>query len=148
MPANADIISPLFVNDEFVHSQRGGVSRDHFHVDGRDASEEMIACELEQNTSTSLLDTKNAARTSCALHSCKLAFTFTFIAASSNHVPQLPANTIIWQHTDHRPTMSLASTTAATTATTAACIAAAALIVASQHRCSSALVTDFEPNWY
>jgi len=95
-----------------------------------------------------VLDTKNAARTSCALHSCKLAFTFTFIAASSNHVPQLPANTIIWQHTDHRPTMSLASTTAATTATTAACIAAAALIVASQHRCSSALVTDFEPNWY
>lgn len=92
-----------------------------------------------------------AARTSCALHSCtrrELAFTFTFIAASSNHVPQLPANTIIWQHTDHRPTMSLASTTAATTATTAACIAAAALIVASQHRCSSALVTDFEPNWY
>jgi len=96
----------------------------------------------------SLLDTKNAARTSCALHSCKLAFTFTFIAASSNHVPQLPANTIIWQHASHRPTMSLASTTAATTATTAACIAAAALIVASQHRCSSALVTDFEPNWY
>ena len=92
--------------------------------------------------------TQNAARTSCALHSCKLAFTFTFIAASSNHVPQLPANTIIWQHTDHRPTMSLASTTAATTATIVACIAAAALIVASQHRCSSALVTDFEPNWY